>query len=914
MLIAGPDELAGRQAALNRSPDVAALAGRLSQLAKPMLDRPLYIPEQKALLSRDGGVCAADGSRLRFDPLRPHEHVCPACHATFDGDRHHRAWVWRYHIWLAERAIHLALLDRLCGTANAAVRARDIVIGYADRYRQYPNVDNVLGPTRLFFSTYLESIWLTQLVIAASLLDLDGADGDRLAAMVSESGRLIASFDEGWSNRQVWNDAALIAAGRWLADDTLLRKGLDGPHGIQALLREAVSERGWWHEGENYHFFALRGFLLAAELLRPADVDLYSEASAGSKLSLMYLAPLDTVLPDLSVPARGDSPFDVTLYQPRFAELWEIGWARTGRPRLASLLRALYDTEVLPAGDSGFAEIAEVEQNRPAQRLVRSHLGWKSLLWMAPALPGGTHSAWQSGSVMVDEGGPVILRRTPDRLVGLECRGTGSGHGHPDQLHLTVFWDRPWLLDFGTGSYVAPSLFWYRSALAHNAPGVPGLGQLPAPAWCAAFDEAGAWAWCRGVAVGLLGPDSRVERTVIVGPAYVVDVIEVRVPDDVAAEVPVHPVDGFTLIPHDITEEKVSSATPSPRRDEGVEATWRLAAAPARARCGGDGHVWDIVFAPRRHETFFVMEAPGPPTLALSDAGRSKFLVRRAVGSGRWIQVFAPESAGVTAVEDGGNTVRVARRDVVDTMGWSDDTLEVGEADGQVTRLGGGIPPPTAPVETSPPPRTRMACTLLESAPAVEGAFHAVPTDAIVVLEGDAYRRSESPYPGPDALRGRVAVTAHGTRLFVSVEVRKEPLCFLGPADPDPALDNEAPDIHSDGVQCYLGWDGWRGFVAVPVDGRDEMRIRPVAGTAARAGDLAGSWHRTPDGYVMLLVADVGVTIAPGQEFPLGVVINAMWPGRLRRAGQLVLGGGSGWTYLRGDRESPVTAVIAEVR
>ena len=35
-------------------------------------------------------------------------------------------------------------------------------------------------------------------------------------------------------------------------------------------------------------------------------------------------------------------------------------------------------------------------------------------------------------------------------------------------------------------------------------------------------------------------------------------------------------------------------------------------------------------------------------TLALSDAGRSEFLVRRAMGSGTWIQVFAPENAGVT--------------------------------------------------------------------------------------------------------------------------------------------------------------------------------------------------------------------------------------------------------------------------
>jgi hypothetical protein len=43
-------------------------------------------------------------------------------------------------------------------------------------------------------------------------------------------------------------------------------------------------------------------------------------------------------------------------------------------------------------------------------------------------------------------------------------------------------------------------------------------------------------------------------------------------------------------------------------------------------------------------------------------------------------------------------------------------------------------------------------------------------------------------------------------------------------------------------------------------------------------------------------------------------VVNEMQPGRERRAGQLALAGGGGWVYLRGDRESWVNAVRAEVR
>ena len=87
-------------------------------------------------------------------------------------------------------------------------------------------------------------------------------------------------------------------------------------------------------------------------------------------------------------------------------------------------------------------------------------------------------------AVLVDSTGPAIFRTGSDRYVSLECAGTGMGHGHPDRQHLTVYWEHPWLMDFGTGSYVAETLHWYRSTLAHNAPGLAGVGQVGGRAWC----------------------------------------------------------------------------------------------------------------------------------------------------------------------------------------------------------------------------------------------------------------------------------------------------------------------------------------------------------------------------------------------------------------------------------------------
>ena len=85
-------------------------------------------------------------------------------------------------------------------------------------YAEVPNRDNVLGPTHLFFSTYLESIWITSWLAGAFLLrQADQLDEETAAAVESvaeESATLIGEFNEGLSNRQTWNSAALVALRR----------------------------------------------------------------------------------------------------------------------------------------------------------------------------------------------------------------------------------------------------------------------------------------------------------------------------------------------------------------------------------------------------------------------------------------------------------------------------------------------------------------------------------------------------------------------------------------------------------------------------------------------------------------------------------------------------------------------------
>src|SRR5438094_8238472 len=307
------EALAARRQEIAASSDLQALLAHLTARAAPLLERLPPIPTVKALLSADGGICPDDGAALEFDPWSPHQHRCPRCGKTWSGERHDRHRARFQHLWVAERAVHLATLQALAGNDAAGSRASEILRTYARTYWTYPNRDNVLGPSRLFFSTYLESIWVLNYLAAAVLLRASGRLGDATARGVGqvadEAANLIGEFDEGFSNRQTWNDAALAAIAVWFEDAELAARASESPTGLLAHLARGFGRDGLWYEGENYHLFALRGFLTGAQWARAAGVDLDEEPALVERLTAALLAPALTALPDFTFPARKDSRF-----------------------------------------------------------------------------------------------------------------------------------------------------------------------------------------------------------------------------------------------------------------------------------------------------------------------------------------------------------------------------------------------------------------------------------------------------------------------------------------------------------------------------------------------------------------------------------------------------------------------------
>lgn len=918
--------LAARAEEIRAAPELQRLLGHIEQRARPVLERLPHIPDEKALLSRDGGVCPADGTALQFDPWSPHAHRCPRCGASYQGERHDRHWARYQHLWLAERAAELAVVAALTEAPDPAARSVEILTEYSERYLRYPNRDNVLGPSRLFFSTYLESLWLCNYLAAAVTLRevgrLDDAAARAVSQVADEAANLIGEFEEWFSNRQTWNNVALLAVAIWFEDEDLARRAIEGRTGLLAHVARGFGRDGMWHEGENYHLFALRALLVGTMWAREAGIDVFAEPSFAARVAAALRAPMLTALPDLTYPARKDSRFGVSLALPPYLELWEVGLAGLGAGEgegegeglrtwgdIATWLTALYGARATAS-----PALMEFYLHDGAESLVprppsRGALSWWSLLEMLPALPADA-PPWTPQSELLEVQGLAVLR-TGGRYASLECGLSGGGHGHADRLHLTVHAEGvPWLCDFGTGSYLTRDLLWYRSTLAHNAPRLDGRSQPWGDAMCEAFDVQQQWAWARGRYGDLT-------RTIVSGPDYLLDVVELDSREEHLLELPWHFAGDAPV------------TTPGRWRKGELADAFATGVEQFTADGGGGATVQATTGGRRLHAHFpagvdlLRAEAPGRPVG--TPGAREWFYCLRSRGrAARLITLLesVTDTPVVRAIRVKGDVIEVEtgrglHRHTAQPGGWSVDTPT-----GSVRLAGRRKPePPFEPlIEIDRPTKAKAGALRLDAPPALDGSLDGFDTSDPLTLDlEDQYRRSEEAYPGPEEYSAVAYVNWTDDALYVAVDVTKAELCVRSPDAPPLLLDNEPDDIHSDGLQVYLRDSEAgevRGFLIVP-EGEDggPVRAHVVGGATDSADAVRGAWERTETGYrVTVAVAFSGeARVHVGGEMAFDLIVNEMLPDRVRRSGQLVWSGGNGWVWLRGDRQPDTRLGVLEL-
>jgi hypothetical protein len=886
-----------------------SLAASLAADLEPLVAREIYFPADKALLSRTGGRCETDGTMLEFDPFSPHEHRCPRCGRMHTGELHNRFWIYWYQLWLAERAVHAASLSALGFGERYASLAHDILSGYADRYLRYPNVDNVLGPTRLFFSTYLESIWLLQICIAADLIrSSQPALVDRVCEEIVEPSRdIIGQFDEGGSNRQVWNDVALLAAARLVGDRASAQQAILGGSGLAWQIANGLLSDGTWYEGENYHLFAHRGLwygvTMAEEAGIPIDPVLIQRFQRG------FAAPFLSALPDFTLPSRRDSQYAISLRQWRIAEHCELGLARGDDETLRGALQRMYSDDVPRGAPRRDRSAADVERNMSASSLSRADLNWRALLFALPELP--LLRATSPASALLAGQGLAVFRREEGRTyVALDYGHAGGGHGHPDRLNLLLARDDVrWLDDFGTGSYVERTLHWYRSTLAHNAPFVDGHSQQPTDGRLTAYDERSDSGWISAEAD--IAPTFRAQRSVVVMPDYLVDTVEWQsVPGTRSSSAPgtrIEPTATFDLPLH-AAIELGEGAGPAERGSlsggHGLEDGFDFARDTTRQQVGADARVTGHASGDDQRVSVWATSsadcewwravAPGAP----GHGDHAFRLVRARANAGRHRFVWA----------------------------WSDRVADVAFGDSLRVTLADGVVhhhrPGSDRWEIEIVADTGTSNVVLAGAvarPFADGAPHRPDTrpspmrlvrgrELAVSLGAAHYRRSEDSWEQANRPTADVAMRATGQTLRITVTVPRSDVTFA-PRNAENPYDNELADVNGDGLQLHAKVAGTLvGWMLVPELGGGHVRVRTIGtGTEASAVPSA-TWQRIDAGYRVVIEIDVrGLS-------DLDLIVNEMPRGRHRRRGQLVLSGGRGeFVYLRGDRHDENRLIPLEI-
>jgi len=895
----GLDQLAVR---LDQDPTLRQLLDKIRTRVAPFQASPLSPPRLKALLSRDGGTCPHDGKPLDFDPLRPQEHRCPSCGSVVTGERHDRHWARAGHLWFAERATDLALLGSLLEDSEAAALADRLLVAHAETYLELPNRDNVLGPTHLFFSTYLESIWITNYLAGAYLLRerelLSGEATEAVNAVADEAAFVIGEFNEGLSNRQTWHAAALTAIAAWFDDHELAENAVTSRTGLLGHLTDGFDDEGMWHEGENYHLFAIRGLMTGMFWARTLGVDLLSDPILAAHFRAALLAPAETALPDGTYPARGDARFGISLAQPSFLECWEVGRAWCGGDqRIGRWLKHLY--AMTPKDDHYDAWLHDAALPAPSSR-TRGDLSWWAILGMEEA-PGEPDGEWMASSRFFSGQGLAILR-SPSRYLSLECGPRRGGHGHPDCLHLTLHAQgRHWLPDPGTGSYVESELLWFRSPLAHNAPIVNGRNPGAERNRCAAFDDQNGWGWIRGEA-------EEVTRSVVSAPTHLVDVVESSAREAVEVELPWHLNAAWRVISpgHWRTIEYANRFVDSAER---FEATDSSATVSLVAETEGGGRLQ--VHFPNQTAELIRVTCPGLPGVS---ERRTVPVLRLRDRNGRLAAVIDLAEPGsvesVTSVTLQNDRVMVSTGEGLYQYDIGASATRVTHPRG-VTDLGGARAKVVAPeslFEAKPSWDAVAEAARAWIPPSVDGSLDGFEScEPLVLADEHQYRRSEEPYD-PEAFAARAWVNWDDDALYLAVEVDKPEVlpasAEAGPFD----LDNDPDDVHREGLQVYLQHQGEKpqGYV-VTLWPNGVMGSRAVEWADGDAAGVAGSWEETESGYraTIRIVDEKLRGLSEGSEVGFDLIVNEIQPGRLRRAGQLVWSGGGGWVYLRGDRQDP---------
>jgi hypothetical protein len=397
-------------------------------------------------------------------------HQCPKCGKVYSGPPYDDVIFSQQHSRNLQRMVTAAWAYAISEDKRFAEYAAKVLLGYAQRYEQYPYHSASLDAKsrsggHLFEQTLNEAADMAnEIGPAYDLIHdsgvLSAADHQAIRdGLLLPILRNIDKNQTGKNNWQTWHDAALIWGGALVRDPAWVRKAIaDRENGFLYQMGVSVSKEGMWYENSwGYHFYTLQALVNIAETARRLGLDLWS----NERLKKMFTLPVYYTMADGMLPRFGD---DVSSSARRVGRLFEPAYHAYQDPQILALLGDRVNFESLLLG-------------RTAQATAQP-----------PVLE----------SMVFEDAGHAILRGKGE--AGLTAALTfgpyGGFHGHLDKLSFVFFgFGKELGVDPGRARSQAYRLpihtHWYKATLSHNTVLVDRQSQRPAAGKLLQFESKG---------------------------------------------------------------------------------------------------------------------------------------------------------------------------------------------------------------------------------------------------------------------------------------------------------------------------------------------------------------------------------------------------------------------------------------
>jgi hypothetical protein len=369
-----------------------------------------------------------------------------------------KAWITALNSGQIQAAWVACILEAVDGDGAAADLAKQVLLGYARRYPDYPErSDFAWTQGRVEGTSLQEAVWMLPAVKVYRFLSDNGqlTDGEQAEVQDKMFVPAIQLLMRQQAQRrqtarvhniQVWHAAAILAlsAAASRLEDVAFAEGI-----VKMNLEEGVLPDGSWFEGSpHYQFYTLEAFSEYALAARAAGRPLMMP----EQLRKMFVAPVQLLLPDRTLPLLNDG-WDANPLASR-AESYEMG-------------------QHLFGGFEGV--LSTIYRDCGAKRT-----GAVAFLYGPDAIP---EVKLELKSLVTVDGVAVVRRKGMTGLI--KATPLGGGHDHPDKPGLYLFREECGLkaADIGNPGYGHPlRAEYFCTTVAHNTVMVDGKDQALASA------------------------------------------------------------------------------------------------------------------------------------------------------------------------------------------------------------------------------------------------------------------------------------------------------------------------------------------------------------------------------------------------------------------------------------------------